>query len=389
MTDLDLELLSDWAPEPVTPSTATRDLARARLESEHESPRVTTTSNSTVGRRVGRRLAIAALAVVVVIAGTLIWVQREVDDRLDNLKTVAVPKGSLGDGAIGKGPVNILVVGSDSRSGTDPNAFGTPEETGPPRSDTAFLLRIDGPSVRALWIPRDLEVNVDGQPALINSALNTGPQHLIDTIRTELGVTVDHYVEVDFNSFPRVVDAVGGVRVFSPGQVRDEFSGLRLAAGGCQKLDGNTALAWVRSRHLEVYQPASGEWADASPRADLDRGARQQDFIRELARQAQRKADGDPVAAVRIADAVLPALRLDQSFKREEVFALVKTLLGFDMANAQMSTMPVQDAGDGVHLALRQPDADAALAPFRGGTAPSGPPRPAYPGDQVAPTPAC
>jgi hypothetical protein len=144
MTDLDLELLSDWAPEPVTPSTATRELARTRLESEYESPGATTTSSPTAGRRFGRRLAFAALAVVVMIVGTLIWVQREVDDRVDNLRTVAVPKGSLGAGEIGTGPVNILVVGSDSRVGTDPTKFGSEEETGPPKSDSASTVRRSG-----------------------------------------------------------------------------------------------------------------------------------------------------------------------------------------------------------------------------------------------------
>jgi LCP family protein required for cell wall assembly len=213
---------------------------------------------------------------------------------------------------------------------------------------------------------------------------------LIDTIRTNFGISVDHYVVVDFNEFPRIVNAVGGVRVFSPGQVRDDFSGLSLATGGCQTLDGNTALAWVRSRHLEVYQPVLGTWADASPHADLDRGARQQDFIRELARQAQRKADGDPVAAVHIADAVIPALTVDETFSRTEILGLVKALLGVDMATAQMSTMPVQDTGDGAHLALRQPDAEAALAPFRGGPVPAGPPPPALAGNQtLAPAPVC
>jgi LCP family protein required for cell wall assembly len=243
-----------------------------------------------------------------------------------------------------------------------------------------FLLRIDGTKVSGVWIPRDLRTSTG---VLLNSTFNHGPQGLIDAMRTELGVTVDHYVQVGFSSFPKIVDELGGVRIYSPGVVRDSYSGLSLTGPGCRTLDGMTALAYVRSRHLEMFN--GSEWTDASPRADLDRLGRQQDFIRALARRARAEAGGDPVAAVRLADALIPALLIDSQFSRAEIVRLVRSLIDVDPAALQLSTVPVQESSLQMgRVVLAQPEADQALAAFRGLAAPT----PATPsGQSVVPTP--
>jgi LCP family protein required for cell wall assembly len=366
MSDLDLDLLRDWPPDDVLPSDDGREHARARLEAQYGGAvPLTPTHVVPARRRFGKRLAVAALAATLLVAGGIAIVQRAVDDRVGDLKTVAVPKGVLGDGQVGHGPVNILVVGSDQRDGSNPAAFGTPAETGPPKSDTMFLLRIDGTSVTGLWLPRDLLVTTaDGSRGLINSTFNTGPSGLIDAIKANFGITVDHYVEVGFESFPKVVDAVGGVPIFSPGPERDAYSGLALTGPGCRTLDGTQALAWVRSRHLQVFQ--DGVWRDASPRADLDRETRQQEFIRALARRAKTVSGGDTVAAVRLADAIIPALTIDSSFSKHEILGLVRSLVHVDPAGLQLSTLPVRPSADEAHLDLKQPEAGEALAPFTG-----------------------
>jgi LCP family protein required for cell wall assembly len=360
--DLDLDLLREWEPA-AAPSDEVRADALARLEASY-----VPTVRPGVGRGFGRRLVIAAVAATVLVALAVFAIQRAVDDRVDRVKTIAVPKDVLGGGEVGKEPVNILVVGSDARDGANPEAFGTPAETARPRSDTMFVLRIDGPSVQALWIPRDLMMSTGAQ---FNSAFNAGPEASIEAVHRELGVTIDHYVELDFRSFVKVVDEIGGVRIYSPGQLRDSYSGLSLTGPGCRRLDGATALAWVRSRHLELFN--GSQWTDASPRADLDREWRQQEFLRAFGARVKQRADGDPIAAVRIVDRLAQALVVDSHFSEGEIIGLTRAVFDLDPNALQAATIPVKGAGDGAHLELAEPDATYALAPFLGREAPAHP----------------
>ncbi len=357
MSDLDLDLLREWSPAP-SPSDELRADARARLEAQYAP-----TAPRRTGRAFGRRVLIAAVAATVLVAIAVFAVQRVVDDRIGEVKTVGVPKAALGGGEIGTDPVNILVVGSDSRENLGTDAFGTPAETGPAKSDTMFVLRVDGESVQALWIPRDLMVGTTGQ--LFNSKFNDGPQGLIDAVRIELGITVDHYVEIDFRGFEQAVDAIGGVTVQSPGRARDPYSGLDLAGPGCVRLDGERALQWVRSRHLEIYDGTV--WKDASPRADLDRIARQQEFLRSFALRAKAKVGDDPTAAVDLVDAIVPALTVDSQLTKGEILSLVRTVFEMDPNSLQAMTIPIKPSADGAHVELDQPAATQAVDAFLAG----------------------
>jgi LCP family protein required for cell wall assembly len=385
MSDLDLDLLREWSPAS-SPSDGVRAEALAQLRASY-----TAVPGTRRGRGFGRRVAIAAVAATVLLAIAVFAIQRAVDERVDRVKTVAVPNGVLGGGEIGKDPVNILVVGSDARDGSNPEAFGTPAETGRPKSDTMFVLRIDGPSVRALWIPRDLVVGTPGR--LINSTFNDGPKGLIDAVRAELGITVDHYVEVDFRGFVKAVDALGGVTISSPGRARDGYSGLVLDGPGCARLDGTRALQWVRSRHLEVLR--GSEWTDASPHADLDRIQRQQEFFRSFGVRAKAKIGDDPAAAVDVVDSIIPALTVDSRLSKAEILGLVRTVFEMDPNALQAMTIPVTPTADGAHLVLDQPAAAKAVAAFLVVAPPrhadvTGPPsttRPAPPTPTVAPPP--
>lgn len=383
----DLELLRDWPAGNVRPSAEVRAHARARLEHAYTGISTAPTPAVGAGRRFGKRLAIAGLAAAVLMAGAIVWAQREVDDRLDRIKTVAVPNDVLGGGEIGHGPVNILVVGSDLRDGSNPAAFGSPADTGPQRADTLILLHIDGSSVHGMWIPRDLLVG-PSPGVQINSTFNKGPAALIAAIRSDLGVEVDHYVEIGFTGFPRIVDALGGVTIFSPGPARDAYTGLDLPARGCVDLNGMQALQWVRARHLEIFE--NGQWIDANPRADLDRLERQQEFVRALARRAKQVAGDDPRAAVDLVDALIPALTVDSQFTRAELLGLVRVIRNVDPADLQLATVPVQAAPDGAHVVLAQPAADEAFAPFRGEPGRESPvPLQAPVGRSTAPAPEC
>lgn len=386
MNDLDLEVLREWRADDVPPSAEVRAHALAQLEHQYiGAPRVPS-REAGAGRRFGKRLAIAALAAAVLIAGATVWAVRQVDDRIARIRTVTLPNDVLGAGEIGKTPVNILVVGSDLRDGSNVAAFGSPAETGPQRADTMILLRIDGSSVRAMWIPRDLLVG-PAPGVQINSTFNHGPAALIAAIKSDLGVAVDHYVEIGFAGFPRIVDALGGVSIFSPGPARDVYTGLDLPRRGCVDLNGMQALQWVRARHLQIFE--NGQWIDASPRADLDRLARQQDFVRAVVRRAQAAMGDDPVGAVRFVDAIIPALTVDSAFSRAEILGLVRILARVSPNDLSLATMPVRPAADGARVVQAQPEAEQALAPFRGETPPVAAPSGAAIGPSTAPAPAC
>jgi LCP family protein required for cell wall assembly len=184
----------------------------------------------------------------------------------------------------GSGAMNVLVVGSDSRAALagEGAQFGTPQTVSGQRSDTIMVVRIEPNREKAsvLSIPRDLYVPIaSGGSDRINSAFERGPDNLVRTITATFGIPIHHYVEVDFAGFRDIVSAVGGVSVWFSAPSRDRVSGLRVDRTGCVPLDGNAALAYVRSRHYETMTAGRWQFAGAD---DLDRIGRQQDFIRRV-----------------------------------------------------------------------------------------------------------
>jgi LCP family protein required for cell wall assembly len=149
---------------------------------------------------------------------------------------------------------NILVLGSDRRQkdSREPGA----ETTGPGRSDTIMLIRTGGGHSARLSIPRDTVVEIPGHGLQkINAAHEFGgPALSISVIKNWLNVPINHLVEVDFENFPALIDAMGGV-TYSGGCVISRLDGgssqggytLRLPAG-THHLDGKQALALARTR---------------------------------------------------------------------------------------------------------------------------------------------
>ena len=178
--------------------------------------------------------------------------------------------------------VNFLVTGADNSNDKSCAQLQDKGARTGERSDTIMVVRID-PSTKqsaVLSFPRDLYVKIPGHgTSRINSAYHQDdPQLLIDTIQAEFGVPIDHFVQIDFCAFQKVVSAIGGVTVPLPYPVRDDATGLNVPAAGCHSFDGVEALKYVRSRHLQ-YQDDTGKWRE-DPSADLGRIARQQDFLR-------------------------------------------------------------------------------------------------------------
>jgi LCP family protein required for cell wall assembly len=316
-----------------------------------------------------RRFVVACAAALAVMVASIVVLNVKVDQTLADTQRIgnlSFPEGPAEGG-------NYLIIGSDSRAfvqdATQEEAFGSAAQEGGQRSDTMMVLHIDPETKSNLLVsfPRDLLVNIPGEGrAQINSAFNAGPQKVIDLMKQEFDVDINHYVEINFEAFIGVVNAVGKIPVYFPYPARDTWTGLDVPAG-CQPLDGNAALAYVRSRHLE-YQK-NGRWSDASPRADLDRIARQQDFIRKLAASASAKAGQNPLDALDIANAIVPKLKIDDQLSKDNILRLVKTFRNVDPKQEgalEMQTLPnVASTSQPGRLDVQQPQADQLLARLR------------------------
>jgi LCP family protein required for cell wall assembly len=149
---------------------------------------------------------------------------------------------------------NILVLGSDRRqkNSKEPGA----ETTGFGRSDSIMLIRIGGGHSARLSIPRDTVVEIPGHGLQKINAAHAfgGPAESISVIKHWLGIPINHLVEVNFENFPQLIDAMGGVD-YTGGCVISRLDGgfsqggytLRLSAG-THHLNGKQALALARTR---------------------------------------------------------------------------------------------------------------------------------------------
>ena len=183
-----------------------------------------------------------------------------------------------------------------------------------------------------------------GRTAKIKSFYGSGgPQAVIDMLKWNFDLDIHHYVEADFETFEKVVDAIGTVNVWFDNPTRDEFTGLQIDKPGCQALDGGQALQYVRARHIQEL--IDGEWKDVGEDApDIHRIQRQQSFIRKLSALAISKSLSDPITAIAIADSALQYMKLDQGVGRDQVNQLVKSFRTVDVndpTSVRFETIPV------------------------------------------------
>ncbi len=159
----------------------------------------------------------------------------------------------------GREPINILLLGVDTRAG----------DTGPPRSDTIIIVHVDPVAKRVdmLSVPRDLLVEIPGYYATkINAAYpfgeldesipGGGPTLVAQTVEYNFGIRVHYFAEVDIAGMEKVVDTIGGVMIDVPGIVKDDqyptedsgYTRVRFTPG-LQMMDGVTAVRYARTRH--------------------------------------------------------------------------------------------------------------------------------------------
>jgi LCP family protein required for cell wall assembly len=190
-----------------------------------------------------------------------------------------------------------------------------------------------------------------GSSDRINTAYATGgPSRLVRTIQEGLGIQVNHYVEIDFVGFQSIVDTVGGVRLYVPAPVRDAFSGLDIPKAGCVTLDGDTGLAWVRSRHYQYFE--AGKWVE-DPTADLGRIQRQQDFIRRMMKKAVSSGLTNPLALNRIIGIGVANVTLDDSMSTKDIAKVARRFRSLDPDTVDMLTLPATGANVGGASVLR------------------------------------
>ncbi len=302
-------------------------------------------------------IGIGALVVVLALgAGAVaVWLVRSLGeiDRYNDLSTDAVPAGE---------PRNYLVVGSDSRAeSTD----GSQSDVQGQRSDTIMVVRLDPGSNHAdmLSIPRDLVVPIagTGDEARINSAYSQGRQVLVDTLRDNFGIEINHYVEVDFNGFKELVEAIGGVSLWLDDAVKDKASGLYVTERGCVTLDGEQALAFARSRQMQYMTPDG--WSRPDPYADLGRIQRQQVFIRRALTRALHEARSNPLTFRDLVSIGVSNVGIDGD---TDPIELARQFKDFDTDDLTTYAVPVLDSGDHATVVLDEDAAEPIFAVFRG-----------------------
>lgn len=268
----------------------------------------------------------------VLIASTLIYaniyVNGKFNDTHKDIKAVdPLPPGTAR---------NILVLGSDRRSVVErgqrtERQFRGGSNSGN-RADTIFLIHVpaDQRSATILSFPRDLRVKIPGESGMhkINGAYNFGPDRMIETIKLHTGLAIHNYLEVNFASFQKVVDAVGGVRLCVKRAYDDRQSGLIIKKPGCQEFNGKLALAYVRMRKSD-------------PRGDFGRIERQQQFMRVL--MSKVTSIGfltDLPRLFKLSNAVSKGVITDSTLSLGEVRGIANKLAGFKQSNVDFRVVP-------------------------------------------------
>jgi LCP family protein required for cell wall assembly len=259
------------------------------------------------------------------------------------------------DGRGGIGPhnsENILMVGSTSRCALKVQnpAYGLCSDgvTGV-NSDVVMILHLNRTThaVSVLSIPRDLFVPNARQEGAnkIDAALYEGPSQLVAAIQDDFGIPIQHYVELNFDTFAGVVNALGGIKMYFPEPVYDSYSGLDITTPGCVALNGVQALQVVRARHLQ-YKPAAVATSDVKlwpydPQSDLARIRRDHEFLRVLATAVARKGLSNPITDSRIIAAIAPDLEVDSGLSASQMVNLVLGFHHVNAATAPQLTLPI------------------------------------------------
>ncbi len=301
-------------------------------------------------RRWVKRTALITLAVVVVLVAAGAGYAWYLNHKIHRVAVAGlIPGSTSGKDA---NTENILMVGSTTRCGLKKQtpAYGlcTQGVTGV-NGDVIMILHLVPAtrSVSILSLPRDLFIpNARSTGAYkIDAALAQGPTQLVNAIEEDFAIPIQHYVELNFDSFASVVTQLGGVTMTFPDEVFDRYSGLRVLSTGCHHLNGVQALQVVRARHLQYWVSGYPKtypytWPQ-EPESDLARITRDHEFLRVLAAKMAKHGLGNPLSDISLVDALAPQLTVDNGFNASDMAHLVLTFHSVNVNDAPETTLPV------------------------------------------------
>ncbi|HET9059491.1 MAG TPA: LCP family protein, partial [Acidimicrobiales bacterium] len=350
-------------PDPVA-----REARKAPRHSagKEPSPKSVKKAQARLQRRWPRRALIAtnilAALCIVAMASAYAYVKLKIGSLATLPSPSATPPGDLVGGESagnastdGLHPENILLIGNQTRQGLTPQEqqqFGSSVILSGSLADIMMVLHLDPATDTAsiLSIPRDLFAPMPaGSPVgsfqKMDAALNDGklgPNNLMKAVQDDLGIPINHFVELNFNGFINTVNALGGIKVDFPEPVWDPESLLYVPNPGCIALDGFRALELVRARHLR-YEPKGEhvpryEWPQEA-QSDLARIARTHTFLKIVADTAKAKGLTNPVTANSFLDAVIGQMTVDAPLKNE-LLTLVLHYRHVNVGNIKETTLP-------------------------------------------------
>ena len=311
-------------------------------------------------------IVIGSLVGVVVLLATGVIVYARW--RFDQIPKVSVAGLTA---RVGNDPFTVLLVGSDSRAfvstAAQASQFGSAAAQTGQRSDVIILARV-APAlgeVQLMSIPRDTYVDIPGNVAnvsgdnRINTAFNSGPTLLVQTIEKSFHLQINDYAEVNFPGFQGMVNAVGGIGLDFAYPVRDAYSDLNIPTTGCQLVSGAQALALVRSRHLYYYE--NGGWQEDYG-SDWSRIQRQDAFFRALLPKL-RTITTNPGALNSFLGAATKNIAIDETISESELLGLARSLSGLSaghFTSETLPTIPFTDS-DGQDVLSPAPGPDEAM----------------------------
>lgn len=288
----------------------------------------------------------SALAALVLLASGVLYTRYlHYNGNLTRAAGVIKPGGAEATG----GAENVLLVGSDSRTGTAPGfaqATDAADQVVGQRSDTVILAHLAKGHDKATLVslPRDSWVTIPAytdpkgvaHPAhkdKLNAAFSLGGAPLlVSTVQQLTGIHIDHYAEVDFEGFLNMVNALGGVDICLSKPAHDVMTGINLPAGH-QHLNGTQALAYVRQR----YGLALG---------DIDRIKRQQQFLASMMRKVVSAGTLTNLAKLNaFLDALTKSVTVDQGMSVGDMAKLALKLKGLSTGNVVLTTLPLSGFG--------------------------------------------
>ncbi|BCL20911.1 LCP family protein [Streptomyces tuirus] len=288
-----------------------------------------------------RRIKVTTITLVTLLVvtsvATYFWADSKLNRDVDLAKVIDRPEAGEG--------TNYLIVGSDSRKGMsaeEKKKLHTGSAEGK-RTDSMMILHTGGGAPTLISLPRDSNVTIPsfkgsdsgkfypntGRQTKLNAAYaEDGPELLVRTVEANTGLHIDHYVEIGFAGFANIVDAVGGVEMDIPQDIKDTKSGADLKKGK-QTLNGEQALAFVRTRY-------------ALAGSDLDRTKNQQKFLSALANQVATPGTVlNPFKLYPTMSAGLDTLVVDKDMSLFDLASMFWAMKGVSGGEGKSMNMPI------------------------------------------------